>query len=70
MEENNDERESIFEKKEKKPSFSQVKMKKGIVVSINKVKGKITIDVSGNGEMCDYIEERHSKLSVGDPIEF
>lgn len=63
--------DDIFEpKKEKKPYFSPSKAKKGIVVDINKKTGKITIDVGGNGEMIDYNEERHSKLSIGDPIEF
>ena len=55
------------EVKEKKPVASK---HKGIVAGINKKQGYIIVDVNGNGERTPYLEERHSKLKLGDPIEF
>jgi len=69
MEENKSKNIFTEEKiKEEKPKFSQ--KKKGKVIFINKLKGFIAIDVNGNGEETKYIEERHSSLKIGDPIEF
>ena len=64
-----EEDEEVKPKKKSNDFFVKLK-KQGKVVSINKNKGKITIDVNGNGEMIDYNEKEHSNLKVGDPIEF
>ena len=62
------------EKKEKKSFVATPKLRKGKVANIILPKdgkvGRIIIDVNGNGEAIEYIEERHSKLKIGDPIEF
>ncbi len=57
------------DKKQKPNTFFKAK-KQGRVVSINKKRNKIIVDVSGNGEQIDYNEKEHANLKVGDSIEF
>lgn len=57
-------------KPEKKVVQSYKKMTKGKVAAIRKVQGYILVDVGGTGQRTPYIEERHSNLKIGDPIEF
>ncbi len=60
--------------KGKKESPFLAKKKFGKVVNIvlpkNGGKGRIIVDVNGNGESIDYNAERHSNLKIGDNIDF
>ena len=73
-----EDKKDLFERKEEvkpeKKSFVPSKVKHGKVANIilpkDGRKGRIIIDVQGNGEQIDYNEGRHSDLKIGDPIEF